>query len=181
MPSHSFPTSLGWMALAWQDDQLARLAFGHPSAAAAIAGLEGTGDWTATNRRDLPPWVADLAERLAAYAAGEAVSLADVPLDLSHLTPFQRKVALACRRIPRGKTRTYGELAAIAGAPGAARAVGSVMSHNRFPLIIPCHRVLGAAGSLGGYSAPDGLATKRRLLALEGWEPRGKRMSKAGR
>jgi methylated-DNA-[protein]-cysteine S-methyltransferase len=63
---------------------------------------------------------------------------------------------------------TYGDLAAAIGSPGAARAVGSVMARNCFPLIVPCHRVLGAGGSLGGYSAPDGLRMKRRLLAMEG-------------
>jgi methylated-DNA-[protein]-cysteine S-methyltransferase len=105
---------------------------------------------------------------LARYAAGEAVDFSQVPLDLDHLTRFARRVVAACRRIPRGQVRTYGELAAACGAAGAARAVGSVMAKNRFPLIVPCHRVIGAGGGLGGYSAPDGLRMKRRLLALEG-------------
>jgi methylated-DNA-[protein]-cysteine S-methyltransferase len=166
--THVLPSDLGWMALAWTASGLVRLTFGHPSAAAAIASLEADAEWTTTSDEDLPPWIADLAARLAGYAAGEGVRFDDVPLDLSHLTAFQRKVVTHCRRIGRGKTRSYGDLAASSGAPGAARAVGSVMAKNRFPIIIPCHRVVGAGKSLGGFSAPDGLAMKRRMLALEG-------------
>jgi methylated-DNA-[protein]-cysteine S-methyltransferase len=83
------------------------------------------------------------------------------------VTDFQRKVLDACRAIPPGETLSYAELAVIAGAPGAARAVGNVMRTNRIPLVIPCHRVVGSGGSLGGYSAPDGLAMKRKLLERE--------------
>jgi methylated-DNA-[protein]-cysteine S-methyltransferase len=166
--THAFPSNLGWMALAWTDRGLTRFTFGHPSAAAAIASLEADADWTTTRAGDLPPWVADLAARLAGYAAGDEARFDDVPLDLSHLTAFQRKVVARCRQISRGKTRSYGELAAAVGTPGAARAVGTVMAKNRFPIIIPCHRVVGAGKSLGGFSAPDGLDMKRRMLALEG-------------
>ena len=166
--THVFPSNLGWMALAWTDRGLSRFTFGHPSAAAGIASLEADADWTTTRAGDLPSWVTDLAARLAGYAAGDEVRFGDVPLDLSHLTAFQRKVVARCRQIHRGKTRSYGELAASVGAPGAARAVGSVMAKNRFPIIIPCHRVVGAGKSLGGFSAPDGLDMKRRMLALEG-------------
>jgi methylated-DNA-[protein]-cysteine S-methyltransferase len=166
--THVFPSELGWMALAWTDNGLVRFTFGHPSAAAAIASLDADGNWTTTRDGDLPRWVANLAERLASYAAGNVEQFDDVPLDLSHLTAFQRKVVAKCRQISRGKTRSYGELAAAVGAPGAARAVGSVMAKNRFPIIIPCHRVVGAGKSLGGFSAPDGLDMKRRMLALEG-------------
>ncbi|HEX5104358.1 MAG TPA: MGMT family protein [Pirellulaceae bacterium] len=166
--THIFPSDLGWMALAWTGKGLARFTFGHPSAAAAIASLEADGEWTTARASDLPQWVSDLAGRLAAYAAGNAEQFGDVPLDLSHLTAFQRKVVARCRQISRGKTRSYGELARAIGSPGAARAVGSVMAKNRFPIIVPCHRVVGAAGSLGGFSAPDGLGMKRRMLALEG-------------
>ena len=92
----------------------------------------------------------------------------DVPLELAHLSPFQKKVVDRCRRISAGGTRTYGELAGLAGFPGAARAVGSVMSRNLYPIIVPCHRVVGSAGSLGGFSAPQGISLKARMLALEG-------------
>jgi methylated-DNA-[protein]-cysteine S-methyltransferase len=111
---------------------------------------------------------AALADRFTAFFAGEDADFRDVPVDLEWATPFQRAVADALRAVPRGTVVSYGELAALAGYPGAARAAGSFCAHNRFMLIVPCHRVVGAAG-LGGYGSA-GLDTKRRLLALEGVE-----------
>jgi methylated-DNA-[protein]-cysteine S-methyltransferase len=106
-------------------------------------------------------------DRLLNYADGEPEDLRDVPLALDHLSTFQRRVVKACRAIPLGERRTYGQLAAAAGSPGAARAVGTVMATNRVPLIVPCHRVVASGGKLGGFSSPQGLAMKRRLLELE--------------
>jgi methylated-DNA-[protein]-cysteine S-methyltransferase len=111
---------------------------------------------------------AALADRFSAFFAGEDVDFGNVPIDLEWATPFQRAVADALRTVARGTVVSYGELAALAGRPGAARAAGSFCAHNRFMLIVPCHRVVGAAG-LGGYGSA-GLDTKRRLLALEGVE-----------
>lgn len=93
----------------------------------------------------------------------------DAPLDLGG-TPFQRAVWDALRRIPRGATRTYAELARELGRPGAARAVGAAAGANPLPVIVPCHRLLAADG-LGGFSG--GLPTKRALLALEGHAVQG--------
>ena len=105
------------------------------------------------------------AERAAleACARGAALELA-APLDPGG-TPFQRAVWEALRRLPRGATRTYAELAGELGRPGAARAVGRAAGANPLPVIVPCHRLL-ASGGLGGFSG--GLAAKRALLALEG-------------
>ena len=105
-------------------------------------------------------------ERLRAYFAGERVSFEDVKLDLSWATPFQAGVADALQAIPYGETVTYGELAALAGHPNAQRAAGTFCARNRFPLFVPCHRVVAADG-LGSYGSL-GLAYKRRLLELEG-------------
>lgn len=90
-----------------------------------------------------------------------------VRIDLGSESTFQREVTQACRTIPFGETLTYGQLADLAGYPGAARAVGSVMANNLIPLVIPCHRVVAAGGKLGGFSAPGGSNTKKRLLQLE--------------
>jgi methylated-DNA-[protein]-cysteine S-methyltransferase len=109
---------------------------------------------------------AELVRRVLAFFRGEAVTFEDVPLDLDDHTPFQRAVADALRAVPRGETVTYGELAALAGHPGAQRAVGSYCACNRFMLFVPCHRVVAADG-LGPYGSA-GPAVKRRLLALEG-------------
>lgn len=106
-----------------------------------------------------------LAERLSAYFAGEPVTFEDVAIDLDDETEFGRRIADELRRIPAGEVVTYGELAALAGRPGAGRAVGSFCARNRFPILIPCHRVV-SAGGLGGYGSL-GIAYKRRLLELE--------------
>ena len=167
--THVFPSNLGWMALTWSDEQLTRFTFGHPSAAAAIASLESDDEWQTSDASELPGWVASLVSRLQSYAIGEEQHFEDVPLDVA---PFgiSSSCRPRCRRIGRGRVRSYGELAAAAGSPGAARAVGSVMAKNRYPIIVPCHRVVAAGGSLGGFSARDGLNMKRRMLELEGAE-----------
>ncbi|NMO37523.1 methylated-DNA--[protein]-cysteine S-methyltransferase [Streptomyces sp. GMY01] len=102
-------------------------------------------------------------EQLAAYFAGE---LREFTLELSLTgTPFQRRVWEELRRIPYGETRSYGELATALGAPGASRAVGLANGRNPVGIIVPCHRVVGANGSLTGYGG--GLPRKQRLLDLE--------------
>lgn len=92
----------------------------------------------------------------------------DVELDLSGFNDFQRKVISVVMDIPRGRTMTYGQVAALAGHPGAARAVGNVMAKNPFVIIVPCHRVVARQG-LGGFAW--GLEAKKRLLAIEASNP----------
>jgi O-6-methylguanine DNA methyltransferase len=110
--------------------------------------------------RDTP-----LTERLRAYFAGARDDFHDVELDLDGLTPFQHAVCSALRAIPYGEVVTYGELASLAGHPGAQRAVGTFCARNRFSIVVPCHRVVAADG-LGSYGSL-GVAYKRRLLELE--------------
>jgi methylated-DNA-[protein]-cysteine S-methyltransferase len=107
-----------------------------------------------------------LADRLRAYFGGEDVRFDDVALELDWCTPFQRAVVDVLRALPRGELVTYGELAALAGHPGAQRAAGTFCARNRFPIFVPCHRVVAADG-LGSYGSL-GTGYKRRLLALEG-------------
>jgi methylated-DNA-[protein]-cysteine S-methyltransferase len=107
-----------------------------------------------------------LAARLVAYFAGEPDAFDDVELDLEWCSPFQRAVADALRGVPYGEVVTYGELAALAGRPGAHRAVGTFCARNRFPIVLPCHRVVAADG-IGPYGSL-GSPYKRRLLELEG-------------
>jgi methylated-DNA-[protein]-cysteine S-methyltransferase len=159
----TFRTSLGWCAMVGRGKQLRALTFGHPNAAAAVKNLRC--EFIAEVRPS--KWNRQLAERLTAALEGEPDSFADVEVDVDHLTPFSRRIVAACRRIDWGETRSYGQLAAIAGRPHAARAVGRVMSQNRTPLVVPCHRVVGSNGKLVGFSAPQGIKLKRQLLALE--------------
>jgi methylated-DNA-[protein]-cysteine S-methyltransferase len=107
-----------------------------------------------------------LAERLRSYFDGDRDSFSDVEIDVDAATEFQRAVTAALRAVPYGETVTYGELAALAGHPGAQRAVGTFCAHNRFGVVVPCHRVV-AAGGLGSYGSL-GVSYKRRLLELEG-------------
>ncbi len=106
-----------------------------------------------------------LAERVLAWYGGAREDFLDVPLDLDGATEFQRAVVEALRRVPWGETVTYGELAVLAGYPNAYRAAGTVCAGNRFPLFVPCHRVVSASG-LGPYGSL-GTGYKERMLAVE--------------
>lgn len=106
---------------------------------------------------------ADAVEQLQAYFGGER-TVFELELDMIG-TPFQRRVWTELSTIPYGETRTYGDIAAAIGSPGAFRAVGLANGHNPIGIIVPCHRVIGANGSLTGYGG--GIAKKRLLLDLE--------------
>ena len=112
------------------------------------------------------PVLADAARQLDEYFSGARTSF-DVPVRLTG-TPFQVAVWEALARVPHGGVTTYGALAQAAGRPGGARAVGGAVGANRLCILVPCHRVLGSDGRVTGFSAGDGVATKVRLLALEG-------------
>ena len=118
----------------------------------------------AEGAQDASPLLDAAEAQLREYFAGARRTF-DLPL-APHGTAFQQRVWAALRAIPYGETRTYGELAAAIGSPNASRAVGIANHRNPLPILIPCHRVIGADGSLAGYAG--GLETKRRLLALEG-------------
>lgn len=104
---------------------------------------------------------------LADYVSGTFSKWPELPLDLSNLTPFQHDVLTALTHLPYGTTCSYGELAHAAGHPGSARAIGGVMAANPFPLIYPCHRVIGSSGKLTGFSANGGVSLKAKLLQHE--------------
>jgi len=158
-----FSTSLGWMALVGDGATLWELTFGHATPQAAVGALRTPGIASSADCN----WNAKLAQRLAAYARGQRDDFRDVPVRVDYLSPAQQAVVRHCRRIPYGKTLTYGELAEQAGLPRAARFVGNCMAGNWTPLIIPCHRVVPVGGRFGRYSAPAGPAMKQHLLALE--------------
>ncbi|MEZ0052550.1 methylated-DNA-[protein]-cysteine S-methyltransferase [Mycobacterium sp. MAA66] len=105
----------------------------------------------------------DIVDQLSAYFAGELMEF-DVELDMIG-TEFQRRVWQALLTIPYGETRSYGQIATQVGSPGASRAVGLANGHNPVGIIVPCHRVIGANGSLTGYGG--GLHRKHALLELE--------------
>ena len=134
--------------------------------AAASSGPEAwNGDADAVERCD-----DEIAMELDEYFVGRRQRFT-MPVDLSVVdTGFPRTIyEVLHRRVPFGETVSYGELAEMAGRPGAARAVGNAMSRNPVPIVVPCHRVVAAGGRIGGYG-PSGVSTKRFLLALEGVE-----------
>jgi methylated-DNA-[protein]-cysteine S-methyltransferase len=161
--AEAFLTALGWTVTVGKDDLLKAVVFGYDNPQQALSSAER--GW----HNELAPhaWNPELSARLQAFAEGGCDDFLDLQLDLDGLSPFQRKVVDKCRRIPFGETVSYGELAEMAGSPRAARAVGNVMANNRFPLVVPCHRVVASGGGLGGYSARQGVRVKRRLIALE--------------
>jgi len=115
-----------------------------------------------------PPAVQSAIAAIVALLAGEASDLTAIVLDLDGLPEFDLSVYRIARTIPPGETLTYGEIATRLGRPHAAREVGRALGANPCPIVVPCHRVLGAGGKVGGFSAPGGVATKARLLSIEG-------------
>src|SRR5215469_3937453 len=120
-----------------------------------------------------PPEVRRLIDGIVALLRGEASDLSTIVLDTDQVPAFHRRVYEAARAIPPGMTLSYGDIATRVGAPGAARAVGQALGRNPFPIVVPCHRVLAAGPSIGGFSAQGGVATKRRMLAIEGVQLNG--------
>ena len=159
----AFETNLGWMAVVGRGSTLKQLVFGYREKSAALAALDPALLAAARMRNGFP----SLVDRLQDYAAGSWADFRDVQVDLDHLTPFQRKVVKQCRAIAYGQTRSYGDLALESGSARAARAVGNTMATNRYSLVVPCHRVINADGSIGQFGAPDGSRMKARLLEME--------------
>lgn len=156
------PTSAGWVGCAATARGLTRLTLPQRSWTQAWRRL----GVSAPNGISLGPVSKDLQQRLDRYFAGKPEIFRDIPLDLRGVSPFTRRVLMAVRAIPRGQVRSYRQVAAAVGRPQAARAVGRVMAANSLCIVVPCHRVVGSNGSLGGFGG--GLDLKRRLLTLEG-------------
>jgi len=110
--------------------------------------------------------VAPFLHQIEDYLRGQNNSM-DIPIYWGLMSSFQQKVLKAVWAIPSGETRTYGQIATLIGAPRAARAVGRANATNPMPLVIPCHRLVGADGSLRGYGSGEGIKTKAWLLNLE--------------
>lgn len=108
---------------------------------------------------------------IVALLTGQPVDLSTAPLDMDGLGDLDREVYEAARTIPPGRTASYGDIATRLGDPTLARAVGQALGRNPFAIVVPCHRVVGADGRLTGFSANGGIATKERMLVIEGARP----------
>ncbi|WP_159591578.1 methylated-DNA--[protein]-cysteine S-methyltransferase [Chelativorans xinjiangense] len=162
---HVFETAFGFCGIGWTARGIAR--FTLPMAAPAQAA-EALRKRLPGSRQAAPSGAtAEVVAAATRYFAGEREDFSAVVVDLEGVDPFRRAIYGAARRLGYGKTTTYGALAGEAGFPEAARETGTALGRNPIPLIVPCHRILAAGGKLGGFSAPGGTTTKRKMLALE--------------
>ncbi|MEA2784656.1 MAG: methylated-DNA-[protein]-cysteine S-methyltransferase [Candidatus Eremiobacteraeota bacterium] len=162
-----FPTPIGACGIAWSERGIA---------GAQLPESDERGTRNRMQRRfpnsaeASPPEIVTVAiDRITALLNGEHDDLASIVLDISGVPEFNQRVYEAARRIPPGTIVTYGDVAKRVGEPGAAQAVGQALGRNPFAPIVPCHRIVSAAGKMHGFSAGGGTATKLRMLTIEGW------------
>lgn len=148
--SAQFQTVIGICTISWNDNGICRFT------------ISAAGNCTV-----VPLKIKTIISRIQKHFEGEFDSFADLKLDLSGTSSFQKLVYKCLRKVPAGKVISYGELAKKIGAKGAARAVGTAMATNPIPIIIPCHRVICADGKIGAYSGGKGIETKKELLKIE--------------
>lgn len=160
-----FDTAIGPCGIAWSAAGVRGLHLPGSDRARTLASLRRRHPRAAP--AEPTPAVRAAIEAVTALLEGAPVDLAGIPLDLDGVPDFHRRVYAVARGIPPGRTLSYGEVAQRLGEPHAARAVGQALGANRFAIIVPCHRVLAARGGAGGFSAPGGVDTKRRLLEIE--------------
>jgi O-6-methylguanine DNA methyltransferase len=161
-----FDTSIGRCAVAWSKRGIVGIQLPEGGDAATRARIQKR--FPGAQSGEPPPPVKAAITDMQALLKGEARALDSVELDMEGVPPFHRRVYAEARAIPPGRTSSYGEIATRAGAPGGARAVGQALGRNPFAIVVPCHRVLAAGGRTGGFSANGGVATKLRMLSIEG-------------
>ncbi|HKW92946.1 MAG TPA: methylated-DNA--[protein]-cysteine S-methyltransferase [Methylomirabilota bacterium] len=161
-----FETTIGACGVAWSAAGVVGIQLPEPREAATRGRLLRR--YPDAREETPPPAVRRAIEDMTRLLAGERLDLTDVVLDMDGVPEFHRRVYEAARSIPPGATLSYGQIARRLGDPGSARAVGQALGENPFPIVVPCHRVLAAGGRMGGFSAPGGVATKARMLAIEG-------------
>ena len=160
-----FPTALGTCGIAWRGEVIVatRLPDAHPDRTArALAARIGAVEAAP------PPPIRSAIAGMTALLDGEGTDLTALPCDFSGCDTLAAAVYAEARSIQAGRTSTYGEIAGRLGDKALARQVGQALGRNPLPIVVPCHRVLGAGGTLTGFSAAGGVATKLRMLAIEG-------------
>jgi methylated-DNA-[protein]-cysteine S-methyltransferase len=163
----TFETAIGTCAIAWGDRGVVGLQLPGKDEDATKARLRRR--YPNAKRGEPSPEIRGVIDGIVALLRGEKRDLSAVRLDMDGVEPFERSVYEIAREIPPGQVTTYGEIAKRLGDdPLAAQAVGVALGRNPFPIVVPCHRVVAAGAKLGGFSAPGGVNTKRRMLAIEG-------------
>ncbi len=162
-----FETALGRCGLAWGQDGILAVSFAHENdeqtRGQLLRRVPG-GEETTT----APVEIAHVLEAIKALFVTGICDFSDAQLDMTGTSEFERELYKLTREIAPGETRTYGDLAKVLGDVSLSRRVGQSLGRNPFPIIVPCHRVVGAGGAMTGFSAPGGTDTKRRLLKIEG-------------
>jgi methylated-DNA-[protein]-cysteine S-methyltransferase len=149
-----FDTEIGRCSIAW--------------GASGITGVRLPGRPRDEPQTTPPPEVQTAIAGIQSLLRGESTDLSDIRLDVQDVPALNRRVYDVARTIPPGSTMTYGEVARRLGDPALAREVGQALAKNPFAIVVPCHRVVASNGKLGGFSAPGGINTKLRMLAIEG-------------
>ena len=158
-----FKTPIGWCGVIKTQRGLKRIFIGHQKKHQLINQItEDFGNTITT-----APSTGKLIENIERYCSGVKVSFSKCKMDWSSLTPFQCKVLMETKKLSYGVVTTYRSLAQKIGSPRGSRAVGNALSHNPFPLLIPCHRIVRSDGKIGGFSAGGGKKLKEKLLRME--------------
>lgn len=168
-----FETALGPCGIAWKEPAAPASSpvvtfIQLPEATRGMTEKRIAGRSRGRKARLIPAVIAGIIKKIQKHFHGELQDFQDIDLDLDGVGPFARQVYEGARKIPTGRTMTYGALATNLDRPTAPRAVGQALGKNPIPLIIPCHRVLASGNQPGGFSAHGGVTTKARLLAIEG-------------
>jgi len=161
-----FDTALGACGMAWRGETVVATHLPEANDAATAARLAARTSGVAETNP--PPAIRRAMSAIAALLDGERTDLAFIACDFSRVDPFAARVYAATRAIPPGETLTYGAIAVQLGDRLLAQKVGQALGRNPFPIIVPCHRVMGANGRLTGFSANGGVETKLKMLAIEG-------------
>jgi methylated-DNA-[protein]-cysteine S-methyltransferase len=162
----SFPSTIGSCGVAWNDTGICSVLL--PEASDAATRDELLRRHPDASLAEPPALVAAAIERMTGLLEGQPDDLRDVEVDFGETSDFAQQVWDITRAVGPGETTTYGEIAQQMAMPHAAREVGQALGRNPVPIIVPCHRVLGAGGKMVGFSAPGGVATKLRILGIEG-------------
>jgi methylated-DNA-[protein]-cysteine S-methyltransferase len=171
MPHAIFPTAFGPCGLAWNETGLTGFVLPDIDETQLTRRLTGRNPDAREGMpsEKAPAWVQEIIARVQRHFAGDLQDFAGLRYDFASATAFQRQVYEFALTVKPGHTRTYGDAANALGLPpGGARSVGTALGENRWPLLVPCHRFIAATGKMTGFSAPGGIQTKTRLLALEG-------------
>lgn len=162
-----FPTTPGYCGISWHEQGVTTFLLPEATPARIQRELQST-TGIKNPAVTLPAWIRVLVQQVKLHMKGKLQDFSAVPVDVNFATPFMQAVYAESQRIPAGSVISYAQLAERLGNPGAVRAVGTALGKNRIPLIIPCHRVIAAAGKIGGFSANGGILAKAILLECEG-------------